>query len=301
MNFRNPINLLSVKFSKFTCVHCEEDFAKRQELRRHLKAKHQEVLTCRGCGKVFKTTRALSVHVKCCRVEKGSLQCEICQKVLGSKQSLVAHTKRHLRLYDYKCEFCGKGFFSTGSLKLHINSRHTGKSEFICKICERPCYDKNSLKNHTEKHRPDYRNKSKVKCDQCDFTFLDEKYLRIHQTNKHSTDRRFVCDLCGKKLYSKTSLVDHLNIHKGLKPHKCHYCSIGFANSTTLRLHLRRHTGEKPYKCDLCDKAFVQSHSLKVHMRTHTGEKPYVCNICSKAFVSSSVLKSHMKYNHKME
>ncbi|KAH1003720.1 hypothetical protein HUJ04_003591 [Dendroctonus ponderosae] len=300
-------DLLKVKIEKeeFICDLCNKGFAKSYQLSYHVKTRHQDAaFECSTCGKKFKTTRQLVAHTRChatIKKEKELYQCEICKKVLGSKQGLVSHTKRHLKIYDMTCEFCGKGFFCAGSLRLHVNSKHTGKSNFVCNVCSRPCYDKTALKNHMVKHTAEYKNRSKVKCTQCGQEFLDDKYLRIHLKKKHVPDNRFVCDLCGKKLYSKSGLVDHMNVHKGLKPHKCEFCGIGFANSTTLRLHVRRHTGHRPYKCKLCDRAFNQSHSLKVHLRLHTGEKPFSCNVCARTFVSTSVLKSHMKCNHKID
>lgn len=304
-NFRYDLLKVKIEKEEFSCDICNKGFTKSYQLSYHLKTRHQDAgFECSSCDKKFKTTRQLITHARChatIKKEKDLFQCEICKKVLGSKQGLVSHTKRHLKIYDMTCEFCGKGFFCAGSLRLHVNSKHTGKSNFICNVCSRPCYDKTALKNHMVKHTAEYKNRSKVKCVECGQEFLDDKYLRIHLKKKHVPDNRFVCDLCGKKLYSKSGLVDHMNVHQGLKPHKCEFCGVGFANSTTLRLHVRRHTGHRPYKCKLCDRAFNQSHSLKVHLRLHTGEKPFSCNVCARSFVSSSVLKSHMKCNHKID
>ncbi|XP_066254732.1 zinc finger protein OZF-like isoform X42 [Euwallacea similis] len=300
-------DMLTLKFEtrEYICDYCSQYFEKYRQLAYHLRTKHksQDDFACPTCAKTFKTRSRLSRHCEQCLgpSTKGTFQCHTCDKVLCSKQALVTHTKRHSRVYDIKCQFCGKGFFSNSSLRLHVNSRHTGKSRFVCDICSRSCYDKTALKNHMEKHEPGYKLRSKVKCPQCEQEFLDKKYLKIHLSKKHGTDSKFICDLCGKELYSKSGLKDHMNIHQGLKPHKCELCGEGFANSTTLRLHCRRHTGERPYKCTMCDKAFTQSHTLKVHVRKHTGEKPYSCNICDRGFVSSSILRSHMKGTHRTD
>ncbi|KAL1517639.1 hypothetical protein ABEB36_001377 [Hypothenemus hampei] len=303
---RYTSNVTKIKLEEpvFNCNHCQRTFQKSYQFFYHLN-EHKNVsnFSCPNCKKAFSTKLKLTTHYSRCHDKRISTyyQCETCEKILGSKQGLLTHRKRHLKLYNVKCEFCGKGFFCSGSLRLHVNSKHTGKSNFVCDICNRACYDKTALKNHMEKHRPEYKTKSKVICKLCNQQFLDEKYLKIHLKSKHMSDNGFVCDLCGKKLYSKSGLKDHQNIHQGLKPYKCEFCGVGFANSTTLKLHCRRHTGEKPYKCTLCTRAFTQSHSLKVHLRLHTGEKPFICNVCEKGFVSTSVLRAHMKSNHKLD
>ncbi|XP_050312487.1 zinc finger protein OZF-like [Anthonomus grandis grandis] len=304
-------NLLKIKTEEvlhLTCDHCSKTFAKKYQLLYHLKTVHKDAspFECSECHKTYKFREKLEQHLaKHQRSPKApnreAFGCDICHKTLYSKQGLIAHTKRHMKLYSIKCDTCGKGFFGQNSLRLHINSKHSGKSEFICGICFRPCYDKGSLKNHIEKHRAEYKTRLKVKCEECGQEFLDQKYLKIHMAKKHNMDNRFVCDLCGKKLYSKSGLADHMNIHQGLKPHKCEFCGTGFANSTTLRLHVRRHTGERPYKCTMCEKAFIQSHSLKAHLRLHSGERPFCCSLCGKGCITSNALRQHMRSTHKVD
>ncbi|GAB1303422.1 Zinc finger protein 997 [Apodemus speciosus] len=83
----------------------------------------------------------------------------------------------------------------------------------------------------------------------------------------------------------------HVRRHSEEKPYECNHCGKAFASSSLLQRHKRTHTGEKPYECNQCGKAFAQYSTLQYHKKTHTGEKPYECDQCGKAFASHSNLQ----------
>uniref|UniRef100_A0A3P9JZU7 C2H2-type domain-containing protein n=1 Tax=Oryzias latipes TaxID=8090 RepID=A0A3P9JZU7_ORYLA len=101
------------------------------------------------------------------------------------------------------------------------------------------------------------------------------------------------CRVCGKKVRTPQSLVDHMRTHTGDRPFACKDCGRKFVERSSWRQHMKIHTGEKPFKCEVCGKAFVRSHHLRCHLTTHSGKKEYSCPECGKEFGFKSSLDLH--------
>ena len=77
-------------------------------------------------------------------------------------------------------------------------------------------------------------------------TFSDQSALSAHYDTAHAqgpkSERRFKCDVCGKRFTKKHNLKTHLStVH-----------SVGDV---------------KTYKCDICSKVCSQKSNLKTHMK----------------------------------
>ncbi|KAK2163474.1 hypothetical protein LSH36_79g10021 [Paralvinella palmiformis] len=80
----------------------------------------------------------------------------------------------------------------------------------------------------------------------------------------------YACNICGKRLKSKSSLSVHLKLHEGKYNYTCPLCNKGFSSTYMLKGHMSWHTGVKEFKCTLCPKEYRYSHELKQHvMKKH--------------------------------
>ena len=62
-----------------------------------------------------------------------------------------------------------------------------------------------------------------IKCPDCGKGFGDNGRLKRHKLQKHTPNhlKPYPCNICDKGFYSIVPYKDHMNMHKGIKPHKC--------------------------------------------------------------------------------
>lgn len=140
-------------------------------------------LTCKECGKIVKSIRALDRHMN---LHTGKYTCDVCQKICNSEFSLRSHTKIHQGFVgDQVCNVCDKKFFDKSSLNKHTLSVHMGIRNFQCQYCSLSFYARKTYEEHVRVHtgeRP-------FKCDQCPKTYKRiadlNHHLRLHKGNEH--------------------------------------------------------------------------------------------------------------------
>ena len=116
----------------------------------------------------FTTKQYCQNHTKTQR-GKRLYKCDICDKVLSSKGSLLYHTRSHSGEKPYSCDICGKGFSQSSNLKRHsyIHSGHShtncnkkprfasincGENPYKCEACDGTFSSLVTLRSHMETH-----------------------------------------------------------------------------------------------------------------------------------------------------
>ena len=137
------------------------------------------------------------------------------------------------------------------------------------------------------------------KCGLCDKILRDEHTLKCHVRTVHG-EKKFSCDLCGKKFPHLGVLNAHKKTHSNLS-FKCKVCNETFKDSSYFKKHVRSHSGSRPHSCPVCGKSYLQHSHLKVHMSLHTKDKPYQCDSCQKTFRLAKSFREHLNMHQKVK
>ncbi|XP_077295991.1 uncharacterized protein LOC143918146 [Arctopsyche grandis] len=189
--------------------------------------------------------------------------CPICYEFFPDKEKFIQHALSHnTKIQGFECNICNKLFGSRTSHDRH-EAKHFQKTKFFCNLCEKSFSEKGSLSKHIQNVH------LKIKPHQCSFCgklFCTETQCTRHMWI-HTGYLKFECDYCGKKVNQKSSLISHIRTHTGERPFTCKICLKSFSLSGTLKSHMLQHTGGNPFTCEICFKGFKQRCNLKSHMK----------------------------------
>ena len=136
---------------------------------------------------------------------------------------------------------------------------------------------------------------SRVQCSICGRTIFSKKFLADHM-RLHTGERPYVCKTCGACFSSRGSLHKHIKLHKKHllenrddyqykeKPFQCSICGKKFTQVQTMQVHEKMHSEKSPYECKICGKVITSTGNIISHERSHTGERPFICKTCGKSF-----------------
>lgn len=211
-------------------------------------------------------------------MQPGALFCAYCDWT-GSLGDLVKHRiAEHSHLKEWKCDHCGKMFFTKASKEVH-QLVHTGEKQHVCELCGGSF----AIKSNLERHRRTHTGEKPYKCTRCDKSFAQSSALILHGQT-HTKDRKFVCNVCGKSYHLQSTLRVHMKKHQPVDQWlKCSMCEKRFSDRKFLRQHMVVHTGERNHKCPICDKGFGRESSMRTHMKIHTGDKTQSTSAASAA------------------
>ncbi|XP_043951189.2 zinc finger protein 629 isoform X2 [Drosophila biarmipes] len=216
-------------------VYIIEDEAAKQDI-------GKEMLPVSSIRKLLKGRRR--------RGERLTLECSICRRGFYKSALLEAHMKQHEGLKPYTCVHCAKSYARANLLDTHLRERHhnpSARATYPCPNCNKVYTADRSLKYHSKRahqvtHRPDTSDSLHI-CEQCGKSFVRRALLtrhkRIHGNEEY---RKYSCDFCDHRFYTKENMVDHTQRRHGNKTLlRCRKCGRIFRSSSTLSTHLKKH------------------------------------------------------------
>ena len=224
----------------------------------------QKEAYCLRCSLQFGSVAVFDIHLSLHKQNK-------IQENLVCKSGL----KRNNGKKSFNCEICNKLFLSKQSLKKHISSVHEAKKPLKCKfvrcdLCGRDFTSKRNLHQHVKLTHD-------IKCKICESGFDTRRDLVRHIASVHEWKEYFECKICTKGFNSKMDLSRHLKfVHEESKTFKCGICDSAFTQPFHVKRHIKEvHEGVKTFKCGICYSAFTQSCYVKRHIKeVHDGKKP---------------------------
>ncbi len=113
------INSVHKKLRPFTCLVCEKSFGLKQDLDRHYRRVHKNLMS------IPKEEWPKEESTKTTR-EK-SFSCVLCDKLFYTKQHVDRHIKSvHMKLKPFSCTFCDKSFAGKQDRDRHVIAIHKG-------------------------------------------------------------------------------------------------------------------------------------------------------------------------------
>ncbi|XP_057653707.1 oocyte zinc finger protein XlCOF6-like isoform X1 [Diorhabda carinulata] len=256
------------------------------------------------CKIIFPDAEKLNHHISC-HADTG-FACFNCGEKFNAWKPLTSHMWR-LHKIDmglYACDQCDYKTYSLAKLNNIHKLIHGDAKNFSCDVCNKAFKNNKQLRNHKLTHKEKSLKLTHI-CDECSKGFSDRRQLRIHLDIVHKKLKPFLCNFCGYKGSSRSSLKMHIRQHTGEKPFSCTVCSYTTSDHNSLRRHNLRHTGQKPYKCTYCTYACIQSSTYKTHLKTkHPGmEKDlmFTCVECQFRSVNRDVYMLHMVTVHNIK
>lgn len=297
------IKIVHLNQKSHKCEKCEKTFSTRYDMTNHFNYHHSDGKSgrfgCKECEMVFLSSAALArhkrgVHENIKQKVRSLFKCKICLEALPNKYKKDKHMSQvHFdgKKLMRKCEYCKEEFKLFSAYKEHIE---THKSVQICVICGQFFTDLEEFSIHTEDHKKIEKRHKKFICDICDHRVYSKMQLSIHM-RKHIVEKDFyVCDICGQGYKYISAFLYHMKIHENKKEFKCSHCSKEFIRKNDLEGHIRTHTNEKPFKCKVCDRGFSTKQPLKIHLQTHLATRPtYPCTDCNITFKDKKYLRVH--------
>lgn len=161
------------------------------------------------------------------------MSCKTCGKEFRTSSRLVVHEKTHWPVKPYACSICAKSFNRIKALKKH-SQKHTGEMPFSCSHCDRAFCDLPALRGHQISKLCNRKQSSNGEnCDTKGFLITHGAHGQVN------TPMFFKCQVC-KQLYQKwCQYTLHLQTHTQSPPYLCFACGQSYENASEVHVHCR--------------------------------------------------------------
>ncbi|XP_063709930.1 zinc finger protein 26-like [Culicoides brevitarsis] len=268
------------------------------------------------------------------RHQKGTFPCCICRtEVFPLESDLISHISschmskvneneslEYPKDHRYKCNFCKTKF----RLKKSI-TEHVGDASYLEPKKDRQEEYQKRKSKLTEETLEAKNKEEKVVCVYCGKIFSNRARQIEHELRAHAEsypivcphpgcdkrfagdlilkrhllchgEKKFSCEVCGKKFLKRKNLVSHSYLHQDVKRYQCAHCPRTFTYRTVLKQHIESHMQLKVFPCLQCSKQYKWYSDLQKHIKyEHLNDPPYKCIYCSKGYFSSSSRKYHQE------
>ena len=148
----DPYRRVHEEKKKLKCEMCHCKFAKKSNLKRHIKTVHEtkKEYKFEMCHQKFPLKNVLTDHIQTVHEEESSFKCKDCSKSFPTKYRLKIHHEQ-FHFQTYTCHECGTCFEKKQQIESHINSVHLNQRPYKCNLCEKSFFIDSQLKTHLKR------------------------------------------------------------------------------------------------------------------------------------------------------
>lgn len=193
---------------------------------------------CPQCSKMCNTRDHLQTHFATQHPD-AKMKCKVSFQINLREKYLIVTNFNHPQFYPLLSQVCGNNLKSPQSLSNHIRNYHTNRKLPTCQICRRVFFSSATLRGHMNAaHTTAARPRVRCTFPRCTKTYSSQNSLSNHVRGEHAQNPvRLRCKLCGREFKTRGCLEKHISYHTTEKPYKCATCGRCFARGEHLKIH----------------------------------------------------------------
>ena len=255
----------------------------------------KEIYPCNDCSTLFKDYRDLTRHVSKCNPNQMKYpKCSKCKRSYTRYDTLMQHTRRHLKIHPYSCDICKKGFESNSRIHKH---KKLGKcKDNINYESSNNEQEPKHIEVENSENKDNFRNKLKeiYPCNDCLAVFNKMEDLTMHVNKCNPKQLKAPkCYKCKRSYTRYETLMQHTRCHLKIYPYSCNFCQKGF----TVNANVHKH--KKSGKCkDNTSKNKKKPNHMEVENKSsklYATDSTYSCDVCNKVFSDLGDCMKHEK------